>query len=336
MKPKVKVLLLLIFTLLSGCAWGLNPPTPVPGIDPTETIKPFTSPVPTITGVPTLSLTVAPDMTHLPALSQADAKEVLALFVKNNGGCKLPCLMGLMPGENYQSVRAFGAYFNKYSVGTEDQIDSIEISGSFDNISGGAWLTFWENRIRVDVNLNAHIFPGKEQIEYIHLLGGVYKHFDDRAQLLRQDPYYDSLLGIFSLSNILTEYGEPTEIWIMPFPLDLGYSYQSGAYPFDFVLLYKNKGFAIEYTALVKEETEYLTGCPDVDYMQISTWNPEKNKNFTDIAQYFSGTDSLDETNAAYFKPLQDATSFTVKEFYAIYKISGTNQCIKTPKKLWP
>jgi hypothetical protein len=335
MKAKIDVLLIIILALLTGCSGSANPSS-----DPTKANSPTSLSSPVVTEISPPNLTVAPEVTSLPPLLPNNTKEILSLFVRNNGGCNLPCLMGLTPGENYNSVESFGTYFINNTQQSDDQLNNIEVVGYLDNIGGGTLLVFWENRIRVQIGVGAYPTPEKERIEHVALSASVYEHFQDNngresARLLHQHSYYDNLLKGFSLPAVLTEYGEPTEIWIFPFPEDPGYSYNSSAYPFVFVLLYKDKGFAIEYIALVKEENKNLVGCPNVDYVQISTWDPKIKKNLSDIAQYFSGTDSLSRANIAAFKPLQDATSITVEEFHKIYQVGNANSCIQTPKQLW-
>jgi hypothetical protein len=321
--------------------WILNPQVYPSETSSIEASTPLGLSSTTATGMSNINITATPDEISLPILSQDNAKEVLTLFVKNNGGCKLPCLMGLTPGENDKAVYAFGTYFQKHSQTSKNQINGIDIVGHLDENSGGTLLVFWENRIRVQIGIGAALVDGSGKIDHMNMTGSVYQHHDDIhgneiATLLYQHPYFENILGSFSLANILAVYGEPSEIWIMPFPLDNGYSYDSSKYPFDFVLLYQNKGFAIEYITRVIEEDGYLTGCPDVDYVQLSTWNPDEDKNFDDVAQYFSGTDSLSGANADFFKPLQEVTALSVKDFYKYFIVPGNDRSIRTPKNKWP
>lgn len=344
MKSTRKVLFvqiyILVFSIVIGCSDVFHS-RESPAISLTRTDEPSGLANLPIVITSTLELTITPSAIPFPILSPNGAKESLTLFVQTNGNCKLPCLMGLTPGHGSQEIEVFSNYFISNSQQSINQMNSMDVSGYLDDKKGGALLVFWENKVRVQISLGAVAAHQKEQIDHVQFSGSVYKHDEDTngneiAILLLQHPYYDYLLGSFSLHRILTEYGEPAEVWIMPFPVDNGYSYDSGAYPFVFLLLYKDKGFAVEYISRVVEEAEYLTGCPNVDYVHISTWNPEENKGLTDIAKYFSGTDSLSEANAAFFRPLQEVTSLGVREFYNIYKVSGANSCIQTPKRLWP
>jgi hypothetical protein len=228
-----------------------------------------------------------------------------------------------------------------HSKESKDQLDNIKIDGQYDQDSGSAWLVFWNNRVRVDVILGASII--KNEIEYISLSTGVYEHIaenvDERALILSSHSDYNELLGQFSLPRILIDYGPPTEIWVMAFPEDeLGRSsYTTGSYPFDFVLIYPEQGFAVEYMARVKDESDgYLTGCPKTAYMKVASWNPDKNPKFAEIATYFEGTDSLSSSNFFDFKQIQEVTSLNVGDFYEQYKNPNFGECVKTPKHLWP
>jgi hypothetical protein len=339
MKLKINVLPIIAFTLLAGCSW-----LPKTFTYPVQANTPTSLPALPIPITPSRNPTVAIGATALPPLLPDNAKDVLSLFVRNNGGCELPCLMGLTPGESNESIEAFGNYFVKNTQQSSDQMDNVEIIGHMDDDSGGALLAFWDNHIRVQIGVGARLTTDKEQIDHVTLSASVYEHFEDSngipvARLLQVHPYFDNLLKRFSLLSTLVEYGVPTEIWIYPFPEDLGYSYNSSTYPFVFVLIYKDVGFAIEYIGIVKDDGEYLTGCPNVDNIKISTWSPQTKQAITisDVSQYFSGLEGLSPSNASFFKPLQTATSHTIKDFSDTYKSTNKEKhCIQTPRHLWP
>jgi hypothetical protein len=329
----INALLLIAFMLLSGYSCSLNPdasflkestPDNLPPLNNTNTPSPITEIQPT----------------QLPQFLPNNGKETLSHFVMSNGGCKLPCIMGLTPGEGYKSVEEFGNYFILNAQQSNNQIDGLDLFGQIDTNSGGGLVAFWDNHIRVQIGVGAHVVKENGEIDYVTLSASVYEHFVDKngipfAKSLQSHPYFDKLLSTFSLANILEEYGEPTEILIYPFPEELGYSYNSSAYPFVFVLVYKNAGFAIEYISLVKEEGEYLIGCPDVDNIKISSWVSQTKPIFGEISRYFSGMEGLSQSTASFFKPLNSVTSLTVIDFYNIYRVHNENNCIQTSKQLW-
>lgn len=298
-----------------------------------------TTSAPTSTGI---LLAVIPSPTSLPDFNLDTARQVLAKFVQENGGCRLPCLLGLSPiDSNRSSVELLSQYFQAHSQRSDDQLNSLSIYSHYNADYGGVKLVFWKNRVRVDIGIGVSFI--NDNIDYIGLSTGVYKHTgegaNESAEILSRHPNYDELLGHFSLSNILIDYGKPNEIWVRPFPEDELHrsTYVTGSYPFDFVLIYPDRGFAIEYIARVKDEGDgYLTGCPSTAYMKIASWNPERRFQFAEIAKYFEGTDSLSVSNFTDFKQLQDVTSIKVQDFYNQYKDSTFSECVKTLRDLWP
>jgi hypothetical protein len=333
-------IIFLISLLLTACgSVAKSAPTPDADAAVTQapTIQIFT---PTFVNTPTA---VVASPTALPVVSNENTEQVLAQFIQENGGCVLPCLLGLSPVYSDRiSVEMFAQYFQRHSRKSNNQINDFDLYGHFNNdYGGGARVIFWKDRVRVDVNIGAS-FVGND-IKYIAFSTGVYEHVgeftNEAAAILSDHPDYDELLGHFSLPRILRDYGSPAEIWIMPFPEDELHrsTYATGGYPFDFVLIYPDKGFAVEYMARVKDEGDgYLTACPNTAYMNISSWNPKGNPQFSEIATYFSRTDSLSASNFAGFKQIQEVTSLGVKDFHELYSDPNYHVCVKTPRNLWP
>ncbi len=297
-----------------------------------------TSQSPTATNIP---LTASPLPTTLPAIITGTAKQVLTRFVQENGGCKLPCILGLSPiFSNRNSVEILSQYFQTHSQESEDQFDNLNIDSYRNGNYAGVGLVFWKNSVRVHIEFGVSL--SDDEIENISLSTGVYKHTgigaNEGAEILAGHPDYDKLLGQFSLPRILLDYGKPAEIWVRPFPEYLpDHPYASSSFPFDFVLIYPNSGFAVEYMARVKDKSDgYLIGCPNTSYTNLASWNPERKPQFAEIATYFAGTDSLGASNYSHFKQIQDATSLSVNDFYEHYKDTNFSECVKTPRSLWP
>ena len=140
----------------------------------------------------------------------------------------------------------------------------------------------------------------------------------------------------FSLSNVLEEYGQPDQIIIRPFPDYEGHPSPPAQYTFDFVLFYPKQGFVAEYVSVRATEGNSFVGCPTKSYItHISSWNPEKSVSITEAIQYFSNLDGVSKGNISEYKQLQDVTSLSLADFYDVFRISNSNNCVKTPKELW-
>lgn len=331
---------ILIISILLACTpnYALSPT-----IESVDTQVVSTSATPPVLPVSLETSTVmVPSLTPLPTFNQDNARQILTQFVQENGGCKLPCILGIDPANSdLTSIGMFTEYFQIHSQDSDDQMNGLYIDSYRIDGYAGVGLAFWKNRVRVDVSID--IFSANDVIDYVSLSTGVYKHSgegaSENAEILSSHPDYQELLEQFSLSRIFLEYGSPKEIWVKPFPEDELHrsTYATGSYPFDFVIIYPDKGFAVEYMTRVKDENDgYLTGCPDTAYMKISSWNPERNPQFAEIATYFDGIDSLDASNYSEFKQIQDVTALSVGDFYELYKDLDYSECVKTPRDLWP
>jgi hypothetical protein len=282
-----------------------------------------------------LSADNTPSPTNLPPVSTENRKAVLTSFVQENGSCQLPCILGLTPGiSDSAAVTAFMGYFQTNSSGSDDQTNNVNIDTFTHEDWKGTNFYFFENKVNVWISVEAKI--NQDRVERLVLLGQAMQMFDGGAKKLFGDPYYDELLVNFSLSNVLEEYGQPEQIIIRPFPDDEGYPSPPAQYTFDFVLFYPKKGFVAEYVAVRAAEGSDFVGCPNKSYIaQISSWNPERSVSITEAVQYFSNLDGISEGNISEYKQLQDVTSLSLTDFYNVFRMSNSSDCVKTRKELW-
>lgn len=274
--------------------------------------------------------------TSLPAISTDTSKEVLEDFVQGNGGCKLPCIMGLAPrlSENPE-VNAFIEYFQQNAREAENLTDDVNIWSYLESSQGGISLRFFEENKSVSIGLG-FIIDG-DKVSQILLGGESLQHFDGGTKTQFGDPYFNSLLHEFTLSNVLNIYGLPSQILIWPFPDSPGHPSPPAQYMFSFVLLYNEKGFLAQYTSERKERDNYFVGCPTEPHsLDISAWDPKVPLDLIDAVKYFSNVDGINSQNASVFKALEDVTSLNIREFYEVFRATDTTECIETLKDLWP
>jgi hypothetical protein len=259
----------------------------------------------------------------------------LTSFVQENGGCQLPCILGLTPGiSNQPAVNTFIAYFQINSHEAESQMNEISIDTFANKDWSGAYLGFFENRVNVSISLAAQIMEGK--VKRVLFFGQAMQLIDIGAKKLYGDPYYDDLLKSFSLSTILEVYGQPNQIIIRPFPDDLGHPSPPAQYTFDFVLFYPKQGFVVEYTSVREEEGSHFVGCPTKSYItHVSSWDTNESMSISKAIKYFSNLDGISAGNISEYKQLQDVTTVSLSDFYDMFRRSNSNECIKTSKELW-
>jgi hypothetical protein len=89
----------------------------------------------------------------LPEISEENAKSVIEKFIRQNGGCQLPCLFGITPGlSDASTVRHFVAYFQRDFLQVEDSPhnpNSIFVRASARQGSGGSIWNFRDNETTV-------------------------------------------------------------------------------------------------------------------------------------------------------------------------------------------
>jgi hypothetical protein len=357
MKQKILILSTIFAYFISGCNSHVQPtfsatiiPYPSVSARPTDTpifriqvsteITSTSTPSPT---KPTYTSTPIslPTLTQLPVFSTADAIDVLGQFVKNNGGCKLPCVFGLTPGiSDILSSDSLLRYFQEHIYSIENRRSGVDIStiGNADN--GGVFMTFYKEQIGVSFVFD---FEGIEKnIPYITMGAEGKKFYQDssgftEASIVFGDPYFIDLTQIFSLSQIINNYGTPEQILVLPFP-DIPYHPSPPAlYPFIFVLFYPNQGFLIEYVTKRQETNGQYIGCPTQSYkIELSAWNSSDQLTIDQAIKGFSSTDGITIGNIEQFMPLQNQTNLSIDQFVELYKNQKAQGCVYTQKEIWP
>jgi hypothetical protein len=338
---KATWIILLMFT---GCQSSLqtDSSTPIPSLaKETKTFIPtYTEMIPTVTE----TQVVRPTPTKLPTISVGNAKDVLEEFIKENGGCELPCILGLTPGVSDPFlVEALASNFPDFLQVENPEpgygINSVSVHPSIWNDMGGIQFTFWENWIRVGFGFDFYYEEGsiKQTMLVIQAYRDNQEELDKELIPVYADPYFESLAEKFLLHNILKTQGLPTQVFIRAFPDEPNTYHQPSIYPFSFVLYYPNYGFVIEYIVARQEEGEYYLGCASKPHIiELSTWGPDVNLTLKEAVWHFSTEVGVTRNNLSVFKPLEEATSMSIKDFYEMYKDENSEYCVQTPKNLWP
>ncbi len=272
--------------------------------------------------------------TALPFISSKTTKEVLKGFLVTNGDCRLPCLLGLTPGiSKVAETNNFQAYFQSIEYPLDTQNNTLGIKLRVRDNGAGVRFQFWEEDTTTDLSYG--YYTVNDLVTQTVLSTWANQYFDSGAQSLYDDTNYKDILQYYSLSNILTAYGPPTEILIAPFPDDLGHPSPRAQYPFSIVLTYAQEGFLVQYVSPRNQNDEYYIGCPTNAHIDISTWDSTKNISLTDAVAYFSGVSSINASNIGYYKKIDEATELTVSTFYEAFKASDNQSCIHTTKEIW-
>lgn len=212
---------------------GIRPPelTDSPSPEPTLTTTPTdtTTPIPSMTFTPTLgptltpTRTLVPSWTPVPTLPLKEALEAARQIYQDNGGCELPCVWGVTPGETtWEEVR--------------------ERFSPFGNISKGEYhpgIITYTFRSAVPPNVNPHEFG------YYKILFHTKKGEDtiEEITISSQDisPAFDP-----RLVSILDTFGKPDQVWMKVTPGLVQDDTVKDAW-YELVLFYPDQGYIILY-----------------------------------------------------------------------------------------
>lgn len=317
---------LFFVAIVSGCAQPVQgtptltlglPTIPVTMTIAAETITPTLTSSPTGTPIPATP-------TDVPTLPAEDAHQRLLALLANNNDCSLPCLWGITPGKSsFLEARSIllplrdiaeTAYFDPASP---DSISPLIVENN--------------QRLYTDI---AYLYNANDVITLMR--------FRALEEELSQDEYGNQLttpiygspefiqrIEYYSLSHLLSEQGIPTSVMISR---ELTYENNRRSFLINIVVLYPNQGIWAKYTTWMDENAvgSNIRSCPvnaRVEMNLTPTGNPES---------FYTLLDRTDwGVTKGEYKPLDEATSMSVEEFYQTFS-QPTDKCIETPANLWP
>lgn len=327
-KLSVSLTCLILLYGLGGC---VTSPTPS-STNPTETkivtvnsamstrIPSATS---TFTQTPTL---VPPTPTIIPTLNvETASEEILRLLSSVDDSCLFPCWWGLIP----EQTRILDAqnYLTGFGVlpggGPKFETDEGYISFQVPQ-SSSSYL---------DITFE---FEGKDgilswlQVDIQRRIKVTYSGGESGYEISWNDPALAEVIKQYSLQNILSTYGEPSDILV--------FTRQTGllnrALPVSIVLFYPQHGFMIEYVTDGQIISDNIIGCPSLAFPNFWFWSPSEQITMDDVVSTIGGY-QIGYESIVNFKTIQDATGMNIDEFYSSFKVDK-NKCIETAQNIWP
>ncbi len=295
-------LLILLLSTLVACQSESNSHTPI--ITPNETT------MPTVTGVPTATDSIltatsttntpltTPSPSPVPTLSLREKEVAILELYQTNANCEYPCWWGIVPGEtDWQTAKHFlSTIATMITTGTQSESDPVFV-------------------VEVDIPVP----------EYIDETGNLRHQFVVRDGIIvkiRLDGPWGTT-KINTVSEILNNYGLPTEIWLNTW----GYTFGNNYYPFSVALFYPELGILVRYSdEHAKLVDGYVTGCPQNNSGTLWLWAPERELTFIE---------SLGKQRGQHHKPLEEVSEMDIETFYQTYLDPDTETCIETPAELW-
>lgn len=280
-----------------------------PSLSPTMTATVLLIPSTTPSVVPTSTLfTLATEEpVVLSTIPPNTVKSFVLKLTNNNQNCLLPCFWSIIPGETeWQNAEAFLSTFAyRISYGATD--------GTFSDVPVGDSFISW-------VSL---FLPEMSDAPFSYA-------FDVRDGIVTVIDAAILPVPNNTLPAILSEYGQPTEIWLLTAnaPMDdvLGFSLTLFYAQYHFMLTYSNwDGEIIDGK---------VRGClsGEEESLHLVTWSPEEGLTFAETGEGLHKP----HRPIIYDLPLEEATGISVETFYETFKNANEPICLETPTELWP
>ena len=310
------VLGLILLVSLLGCSVSVTP-TPSPSATPLsatfeappsssdtplqDTSIPSPHPeIPTQTPLPTRpSKALTP--ISVPTLTASEEQELVLSLLQDNGGCQLPCWWGFTPGETtWQTAQEFFAALGKSPAAYHDPRGTVN----------------YTVRFRVP--------------EWIDQEGHIQQHYvvrDGIIEVIVADPG-DS--QNYTLPQLLAAYGQPTELWVRTFSMVA--DQDDGELPFFVLLHYQQRGIWAEYIGLTCTKDAQIPLCPQYAGVLLRLWSPGHGTALEDLDTIVDG---ISKAEAPYYRFLEEATNWSIEQFYQTFVQPDNQTCLETPADLW-
>ncbi|RPI21336.1 MAG: hypothetical protein EHM70_25260 [Chloroflexota bacterium] len=288
-------------------------PLPIHENTPVTTVQAIL--VPPTTQRPTAS----PTPTEIPILSIEAAQNRLVELLADNGGCRLPCLWGIIPG------------VSTHRDGEEILIPLSSISDFVDLRPPVGSISLALPIGDMQINISANYVINNNVVSGLYFQARALEDFENEQDFGSRSVYNSDSFGehlrLFMLPQILNEYGVPESVVVFTFQEVPPARY--GDETFQIVLLYPDQGILVEYTTQMRIDGRNVLGCFSNAHIEMEL-HPAGNRDrfFDQIAPSWQSV--IDQ-----YTPIEEATSMTLEEFYENFR-QPTDQCLETPSEIWP
>ena len=232
-------------------------------------------------------------------------------LLRTNGGCKLPCWWGIVPGRTTW-------------LEAESFLNHLGFRTSSETLADGSVLHGFGGTEFEDEHLynSIGIYERNGNIDAIGIRGNGWSNMSG----------FHEIWGKYDLQNFLPDYGQPSRIWLSSVSNDIG---APGIEGYRLWLFYDRFGFVLSYHAagaIIDGENYHI--CPRMDDEDIgeirmllqSPDNPEPLDRIDENTEWFrKSTKSIDK-----------ATGLSTEDFYQLFIQEEQPACFDTPIDIWP
>lgn len=315
--PRVQrflIIALAFLVFLSGCRGGAKtrdvipentvPPAPVITISTPEPTREPTREM-TQTATATLKPTVLPsrtatqEPTKFPTLPAETFRRSVIELLSTNGGCELPCWLGIEKGDAVDKVIAL---FARLGETPYMEWHAYDYSVSLDDFNF------------VDMDVKFYV-DDNQIVQRIQVM---------LSEPVRFQEYHAVLEERFSLQSVLARYGKPSEV-LFAAPPQIEPSSVRGYVLF---VIYDEQDFGIVYDG--------VTGIEDpMRLCDLETINVGLGEIFLYAHEPRRNIPELNDSQFMELQPLEQVTNLTLEDFYQAFSSPNSSECIESPLEIW-
>jgi hypothetical protein len=268
--------------------------------------------------------------TPLPTLSADEGYARLRTLLGNNTDCKLPCWMGIIPGQSTwqdinEQLTMFSSIAKKLYIETGANTWStgdLTILYPNDNMAvevSPYYLTATDQKTIAVISIETRSYA----IENGEFAGDVYGYAT-----------YNKLFKAYTVSGVLSSFGVPDQIYVgASLRGDLLITPGFGDY-FEIYLWYPNQGIFMTYKMQVEGSGNNYRFCPPNAFILGDLTTSGLGAGYQEVLLKLGDRYQGFFPPSKYLKTTEDAIGMTSDEFYELFR-SPTDRCLETPKAIW-
>jgi hypothetical protein len=252
--------------------------------------------------------------TQVPTFPPNVAQSTFYNLLQDNGGCQFPCWWGLTPGVT--DMITFRSLL--------DTFESISVS-NIQSENGGYFNLHVQRENRI-IELQVEYYSANsETVDRYWISTSVIQRTDEGYEVLYGDPLYADVLKSYTLTDILSTYGAPSNVMIYQ---------EEGFWWFSLIMYFRANGIFVEFLIPLEIVGETYIGCPSNAITHLWLWSPKHNFAISEILSMgvfkirFMGPSSL-------YIPVDEATDLSIDDFVQVFSDPENSSCLETPIELW-
>lgn len=248
-------------------------------------------------------------------------------MLNTDTSCKLPCWMGITPGQSTLSEVNMMLPLFRGIASEWFFIGDILDGGSFADLT----ILNSSDNVAIEISQSFDLKSDNDVISLIGIWARAYKledgiYVDD----VYGYPAYNEFVQRYTLARVFVDYGMPEKIYILGSLRGDTVETPGFGDRFFFYIFYPPQGIFLKYGMLVKGVEENYQLCPSAAAMEGILLSPVLSKDYQNV---LVGWQALFSPQIN-IKTTEEAFGMTDEEFYESFK-SSPEVCLETPKEIW-